>query len=278
MAPRDQPESSWDKNAHASWDAAAMAVHVAMVDRMDQGVGRVVAKLREMNKLNDTLIFVLSDNGASPEVMTEPGFDRPAETRNGFRIMYPQEKGLMPAGQESMWATIGPFWATVANTPLRYWKAEMYEGGICTPMVVHWPRGLETKAGAVTHEVGHAMDVMATCIELAGATYPRAFAGNSITPVEGRSLVPVFSGGEMGAARTLAWEHINARAIRQGDWKLVARRQGPWALYDLSKDRAEVKDLAASEPQRVVTMERAWNEWAARVKVVPKPAPPGAKK
>jgi arylsulfatase len=267
---RDNPELKWEDNPTRDFDARAMAVHAAMIDRMDQGIGRIINKLREMKQLDNTLLLFLSDNGASPEVPTEPGFDRPSQTRDGRAIQYTNDKKVLPGPQETFGA-IGQTWATVANTPLRYWKAEMYEGGTCTPLVVHYPAGLKTKAGAVTNEVGHVMDVMATCLELAGATCPGEFDGRAITSMQGRSLVPVFRDEKPAKREMLAWEHIGTKAIRMGDWKLVARRNGPWSLYDLSVDRSEQKDVAGKDADRVREMEQCWQQWARETQVLPAP-------
>jgi arylsulfatase len=147
----------------------------------------------------------------------------------------------------------------------------MYEGGTCTPLVVHYPAGLKTKAGAVTNEVGHVMDVMATCLELAGATCPEEFDGRAITSMQGRSLVPVFRDEKPAKREMLAWEHIGTKAIRMGDWKLVARRNGPWSLYDLSVDRSEQKDVAGKHADRVRQMEQCWQQWARETQVLPAP-------
>jgi arylsulfatase len=174
-------------------------------------------------------------------------------------------------GSDNTCFGIGPQWANVSNTPLRLWKAEMYEGGIATPMIAHWPAGMKTKAGGVTHGVGHVMDIMATCLDVAGATYPSQFEGRTITPMEGQSFAPLLRGDAWEEHKWIAWEHIGARAIRKGDWKLVSHRKGDWALYDLSKDRAEAHDLTAAEPDRVRTMTELWEQWAKWVNVYPAP-------
>jgi arylsulfatase A-like enzyme len=270
-APRNEPGLKWEDNPTREWDAWAMAVHAAMVDRMDQGIGRLVAKLRETKQLDNTLILFMSDNGASPEVTMEPGFDRPSQTRDGRDIVYPKDKQVMPGSQKTFGA-IGPYWASVANTPMRFWKAEMYEGGICTPMIAHWPAGITAKGGSVTNEMGHVMDVMATCVDIAGANYPGQFHGNEITPLEGKSLLPTFRGEKREGHAMLAWEHIGTRAIREEGWKLVSRRTGSWALYDVSKDRGELNDLSDREPERVREMEAKWQHWAAAKNVLPAPA------
>jgi arylsulfatase len=244
-----------------------------MIDRMDQAIARMVAKLEQMKLLDNTLILFLSDNGASSEIYPNPGFDRPSETRDGRKIAYPPDKNVMP-GTDDTFFYIGPAWANVANTPLRYWKAEMHEGGICTPLIAHWPAGLKAPAGSVTHQPGHVIDVMATCVELAGVPYPKEFGGRLLTPPQGKSLVPMIRGEQPRSHEVLAWEHFGAKAIREGDWKLVARKSGPWELYDVARDRAEANDLAARHPQKVRDMEAKWERWAKRTNVYPTPDQP----
>jgi arylsulfatase A-like enzyme len=270
LPPRHNAGRTWEENPTKAWDARAMAVHAAMVDRMDQGIGKILAKLDERKLLDDTLILFLSDNGASPEAYPNPGFDRPSQTRDGRKIAYPPSKDVLPGGEETFFY-FGPAWANVANTPLRMWKAEMYEGGICTPLIAHWPATV--KAG-VTAQAGHVIDVMATCVELAGTAYPKEYQGRPITPLEGKSLLPVLRGEQRKGHDAICWEHFGARAIREGDWKLVARKGAKWELYDLSKDRTELDDRTAEMPERVKAMEAKWNEWAKRSMVYPTPEQP----
>lgn len=271
LPPPQGRQTGWEENPRREWDARAMATHAAMITRMDEGVGRIVRKLEETNQLDNTLILFLSDNGASPEAYPNPGFDRPAQTRDGRRITYPPDK-TVPPGREDTFFGMGPAWANVANTPFRWWKAELYEGGICTPLVAHWPRGMgEVKPGAITPQVGHVMDLMPTCLELAGAGGAKEFGGRPVQAMEGKSLLPVLRGAEREGHQIIGWEHFNARALRRGDWKLVARPGKPWELYDLSKDRTELHDLAAAEPQRVKAMAAEWERWAQRTNVYPAP-------
>lgn len=274
LPPRHNAAEQWKDNPTKAWDARAMAVHAAMIDDMDQGIGRMVAKLRDKRLLDNTVILFLSDNGASPEAYANPGFDRPAETRDGRKISYPPAKDVMPGSDDTFFG-IGPYWASVSNTPLRSWKAEMYEGGICTPLIMHWPGGLKTDPGSVTHRQGHVVDIMDTCRELAGATYPKHFAGRSITPQEGQSLLPAILGGDVPRAGVLAWEHLGAKAIRQADWKLVARKGGSWELYDAAHDRAEMHNVAADQVERVRDLSAKWEQWARRTNVYPSPDQPG---
>jgi arylsulfatase len=243
-------------------EAALMAAHAAMVDRVDQGVGEVVRALKETGRYENTVIFVLSDNGASPERYTTPGFDRPSQTRDGRAIRY---TGTFEPGPETTWGYIGPGWASASNTPYRYWKAESFEGGCHTPLVAHWPAGLKAAPGSTTAAVGHVIDLTPTCLELAGAAYPERFAGHALKPLEGRSLVPALRGLPSPGRRTLYFEHEGGRAALDGDRKLVARAGGPWELYDLAHDATETRDLAAREPERVEELARLWEAWAARV-------------
>jgi arylsulfatase A-like enzyme len=270
LSPPISRKTTWADNPDKEWDARAMAVHAAMVDRLDQGVGRVVAELDRLKLLDDTVILFLSDNGASPEAYPNAGFDRPAQTRDGRKVTYPPNKTVMP-GTEDTFFGMGPAWANVASTPLRGWKADTHEGGICTPLIVHWPAGLKVSAGTVTKQTGHVMDVMATCLDLAGVAYPRTFGGHEISPLQGKSLLPALRGERAEGHEVIGWEHFGARAIRQGDWKLVGKRDAPWELYDLSADRCELNNLADGQPGRVKELGLKWEKWAEATDVLPTP-------
>lgn len=266
------PEESWEKNPDKDWDAHAMAVHAAMVDRMDQGIGRVIQALKESGALDNTLILFLSDNGASPENCAAygPGFDRPSETRGGVKISYPVDKEVM-AGPQTSYASIGAKWANVANTPYREAKAQSFEGGVRTPLLAFWPKGLKAKKGSISSQLGHVMDFMSTFTELAGSSYPETFHGNRILPLQGLSLVPAIQGNAIEGHQSLFNEHYNAKYVRDGDWKLVAKPNGKWHLYDLAKDASENVDLAAKHPQKVQELKNKWNDWAKAHHVYPKP-------
>ena len=274
LSGRWQDSLNWDRNPDTAWDAMAMAVHAAMIDRMDQGIGRIIGALRQIGQLDNTLIVFLSDNGASAEDAANfgPGFDRPAETRDGRKIVYPVHKDVMP-GPETTYSSIGPRWANVCNTPYRYWKAESYEGGIHTPMIAFWPSGITAKRGSFSSHVGHVMDFMNTFIELAGATYPANFKGRAIIPTTGISLVSTFRGEATTGHERLFNEHYGARYAREKDWKLVAlsRDTSHWQLYDLATDRSETKDVAAEHPDEVKRLDSLWWGWARSHQVYPKP-------
>lgn len=245
-----------------AFEAAKMAVHAAMVDRIDQGIGKIVEILKRTGQFDNTVIFFLSDNGASPEVMQGPGYDRSSQTRDSRIIRY---KGILDPGPQTTYTCIGPAWASASNTPFRYWKKESFEGGCHTPLIVHWPKGLGIRAGSVTEQVGHVIDILPTCLELAGVRYPRQYQGHDLTPLDGKSLAPVLSGKRRKGHDRLFFEHMGGRAVRMGDWKLVALKDEPWTLYHLPEDRTETNDLAAKQPDRVRAMSQEWNRWARRV-------------
>ena len=274
LSPR-QFNDRWDENPDAEWDARAMAVHAAMVDRMDQGIGSLIDALEETGQLDNTLILFLSDNGCSSEICQNfiPGAnDRPDMTRDGRPVVYPKDKEVLP-GPETTYASLGPKWANVTNTPFRFWKAKAYEGGICTPMIAHWPDGIRRNIGGITEEYGHVMDIMATCVELAGAEYPETYKGNEIIPMEGISLVPIFTRGHREGHEYLGFEHFHERAFISADgWKIVRpKHKGKWELYDLNKDRSEQHDIADLHPEKVAEMVAAYEEWARRCMVEPSP-------
>jgi len=254
----------WDQlsQEEKAFESAKMAVHAAMVHRVDWSVGRVVEALKSAGQLDNTVIFFLSDNGASPEVPTQPGYDRSSQTRDGRTIRY---KGFSTPGTETTYTGIGPAWASASNTPFRYWKKESYEGGCHAPLIVHWPAGLKGEPGSITQEVGHVMDIMPTCLELAGARYPAQYEGHVLTPLDGRSLAALLAGGNRRGHDHLFFEHEGGRAVRIGDWKLVALPNEPWRLYNLADDRTETNDLAASFPERVESVSRHWEQWAKDV-------------
>lgn len=267
----------WEDNPDKEWDAAAMAVHAAMIDNMDQGIGRIIQALKQNNQLDNTLILFLSDNGASPEICANygPGFDRPNQTRDGREIVYATRKQVMP-GPQTSYASIGPRWAGVANTPYRYWKAESYEGGVNSPLIAFWPKGIRAKKGSFSDHAGHVMDFLQTFCELAGVKYPATFNGNPVKPTEGLSLLPSFEGKKTIVQRTLFNEHFGARYVRKDNWKLVSlASDSTWKLYDLAKDKTETVDLAAKSPEKVKQMRDLWTNWAATHQVFPKPGPFG---
>lgn len=271
-----QSNKDWETNPTRDWDAMAMAVHAAMIDRVDQGVGQLIANLKKNGQYENTLILFMSDNGASNERCENysPGDnDRPDMTRDGREIIYPKNKQVLP-GPETTFAAIGSEWANVANTPFRFWKARMYEGGICTPMIANWPKGIKKNKSGITPEMGHVMDIMATCVDLAKAQYPKKYHGNNIIPMEGKSLVPVFKNGTRDGHDYLGFEHFGEKAFRSNDgWKIVkpGGKNTVWQLYNLRKDRTELNDLSSQYPGKLKELEQLYNEWAKRCMVEPAP-------
>ena len=162
-------------------------------------------------------------------------------------------------------------WANTSNTPFRYWKKEQYEGGIATPLIVHWPEGITIQDGTIVAHPGHVIDIFPTALELAMAKHPTTYNGMITVPLEGRSLVPLFEGKKLNDEPIIYWEHYGSRAVRRGDWKLVALQNGPWELYNLAQDRTETKNLAAEHTQTLLSLRQLWLSWASRTQVLPTP-------
>jgi len=258
-----------------AYQAAKMEAHAAMIDRVDQGVGQILQTLEATKTLENTLIIFLADNGASPEIPTVPGYDRSSATRDGREILY--DAALKPelVGQETSYTGIGQNWANAANTPYRYWKIESFGGGIRTPMIVHWPQGLKAKKGSTNDNLAHAFDILPTILDVTGISYPQSYKGNALTPMDGLSLLPILNGQKSNGRQSLFFEHANGRAYQQGQWKLIMPSGGNrvWELYDLSKDRGEIQNLAQANPAKVAEMQAAWEKWYAEMKPFIKPRP-----
>ena len=255
LAPRAEEVQAWDSLTPAAQDRfdQIMAVYAACVDHMDQAVGRVVAALRQRGALDNTLILFLSDNGGNAETGPNGVLEGPGAPGSATSKVY-----------------CGQSWATLQNTPFRRYKHFAHEGGIATPLIAHWPAGITAK-GELRGQVGHIVDLMATCVAVAGANYPAEFKGQPILPMEGTSLLPAFAHQPL-KRDALCWEHEGNAAVRLDDWKLVRyQRGGAWELYDLKKDRTELHDLAKQEPARAAELAAAWQAWAKRTQVVPYP-------
>jgi arylsulfatase len=246
--------------------ARRMAVYAAMVECMDRAIGRVVADLKANGQLDDTLILFLSDNGACAE--WDPfGFDESSGPKN---VLHTGEK-LAEMGGPKTYHSYGSGWANAGSTPFRLYKHYCHEGGIRTPLVAHWPNGIAVK-GEFRDQVGHLIDVMATCVDVCGAKYPAKNGETAVTPMAGVSLKPAFANKPLDR-EFLAWEHERNRALREGKWKLVAKAGGAWELYDLAADPVELTDLAAKDTDRVKAMAAKWDAWAKRCNVLPYPTP-----
>ncbi len=229
------------------FQATKMAIHAAMVDRMDQEIGRIIAQLKAMQVFHNTIIFFASDNGASAEIMVRNGGHDPAAS----------------PGSAKSYLCLGPGFSSACNTPFRRHKTWVHEGGISTPLIVHWPAGISAR-GELRHTPGHFIDIVPTVLELAGVRKPAEWKGEPIPEAPGRSLAPAFAGDVSVPHESLWWLHEGNRAVRVGDWKLVAAKGDPWELYDLRTDRAEQVNLAAKMPEKVKELERAWQDQTDR--------------
>ncbi len=270
------------------WDQRNMEVFAAMVDRMDQGLGRLVESLKSTGQLDNTLFFYLQDNGGCAEGMGrgkkgEPRAEQPSlpamraeelqtalipkQTRDGFPMR--QGKGVLAGGADT-YIGYGEAWAAVSNTPFREYKHWVHEGGISTPLIVHWPAGMAPdQRGGLRHQPGHLVDLMATCVDVAGAKYPQEVAGQAIKPLRGVSLRPALAAQPLDRKEPLFWEHEGNRAVRDGRWKLVAKGNQPWELYDIDADRSEQRNLAADQPEKVRELAAKWDAYAAVSDVLP---------
>lgn len=262
LSARDTHVPAWEslsQEEQKEWDLY-MAVYAGMIDRLDHNIGLLLAKLRDLKQEENTLIFFLSDNGAC------------AEDDRAFQATAPK---VLP-GPVASYRTQRVSWANASNTPFRKYKWWVHEGGTASPLIVTWPKAI--KEGTLTHQVAHIMDLMPTCLEVAGAKDT-----TTAKSLDGKSLLPILHGKQREGHGALFWQFSQCKAVRQGDWKLVAShtnlrfgidffRMGsanerlPWELYNLSNDRTEQKDLASQHPDRVKAMAKRYAEWFARVR------------
>lgn len=265
LPPRDPESKPWTEVTHPEWQAQRMAVYAAQIERMDRGIGAMLEALRESGALENTLVMFLSDNGGCAENLgpNMKALHVPKAAPDGGPMRLGNSPEIMPGGPDT-YASYGLPWAHLSNTPFRTYKHWVHEGGIATPLVVHWPARIR-KTGLRT-EPGHLIDLMATCVDVAGAKYPKEVAGERIQPLEGKSLEPVFRGRSL-RERPLFFEHEGNRAVRLGDWKLVSRHPGGWELYNVARDREEQNDLIAKEPKRAARLTALYEEWARRADV-----------
>jgi len=269
LSDRDPSQLPWDEVEEKAWQQRRMEVYAAQIDRMDQGIGRILEALEETGQLENTLIMFLADNGGCAEElgprMNNPDI-APPTTRDGRPVLRGNDPSVMP-GSEETYQSYGVPWANLSNTPFRLYKHWVHEGGISTPFIVHWPDKVTDK-GVLRHQPGQLMDVMATCLDVAGAEYPDAFNGHDILPLEGTSLTPIFDGEDNGKPY-LIWEHEGNGAIRKGKWKLVKRYPGGWELYDIEADRSELENLVNEQPDVVSELTALYDAWAERCFVEP---------
>lgn len=273
---------------HKEWEARCMEVYAAMVDNMDHNIGRIIVELKNQGVFENTLIMFLQDNGGCAEGMgrganvnekwvgaikdrkpmgpdeLQPNISPPMKTRDGRAVR--GGPSVMP-GPEDTYIAYGRNWANVSNTPFREYKHWVHEGGIATPLIVHWPARIRTY-GELRYQPGHLIDIMATFVDVAGTKYPNEYKGYKITPLEGKSLVPAFDNKPI-EREALYWEHEGNRAVRKGKWKLVSKYPGGWELYDIEADRTELNNLAEEHPEIVKELAGMYDVWAKRSLVVP---------
>jgi arylsulfatase len=258
LSPRTTGIPSWENAEDKDLWVRRMQVYAAMIDRMDQGIGRVVNTLEKLNKLDNTLILFLADNGGCAEMAGARNLGVPG----------------VPIGERGSYESYREPWANASNTPFRYYKNWLYEGGIRTPLVIYWPKVLKGK-GNITEQVGHLTDIMPTCIEASGSNYPEQFRRNNLKLLRGKSLLPVFKGGTVERKAPIFWEYAGGKAMRQGNWKMVKRNGGEWELYDLKADPTELNDQSVSQTDILKKMSMAYTDWENEVGVKPSKAKAG---
>ena len=247
-SPRPDHIPAWNRlsEKRRNWEGRRMAAYAALIDRVDQELGRLVANLRRSGELENTFILFLSDNGACPYDRRHRGMDRE------------------PYLPDTSWSD-STGWAWARNAPFRFYKQNQYEGGIATPGIIHWPAGLNTQPGAICHEPAHLIDVLPTLADLAGTILPAEWPGRELTPVSGISLAPLLAGKTLEERPPIHLLFSTDRGLRDGDWKLVSFRSHPWELYNLAKDRTETRDVAADNPEIRDRLVRMWHDMAENV-------------
>jgi arylsulfatase len=285
---------NWENVQHREWELRCMEVYAAMVDRMDQGVGKIVNNLKRHDIFDNTIVMYMQDNGGCAETLgrrprgqfkerpdkapfepmkaTDLQLDMiPKKTRDGFPLV--MGPGIMP-GPADTYIAYGLAWANVSNTPFREYKHWVHEGGVATPLVVSYPDGIKKK-GSITATPSHLIDLMSTFVDYGGAKYPKKVGEHAITPMQGISLRPEFEGKTAERGKPIFFAHEGNSGIRDGKWKLVAKKQAvlqdKWELYDISVDRSETKNLAATHPERAAAMKKQWYAWAKEALVTPSP-------
>lgn len=269
-SPRNRQVRPWDEVEDQEWEAMRMAVYAAQLDRMDQGLGRVVGKLKELKILENTLVLFLSDNGGCAEQLRRGGWVEgmaPPRTRMGEPIKPGNDPRRMPGGEDTF-MSYGLPWANVSNTPFRLFKHWVHEGGIATPLIVHWPAVVQKGGRVVDGPPLHVIDVMPTLLDIAGVPYPDHRSGVRTTPLAGESFLPLLEGGRFERRRPIFWEHEGNCAVRRGEWKLVSQYPSKWELYNMSDDRTELRDVADSNRTIVRELEEEYREWACRCGVL----------
>ena len=261
ISPRDEAAPAWSEAPHQDWEASRMAVYAAMVDRMDQSIGRVVQKLKDLGQFDNTVIMFLSDNGGCAEFMAEDGWAKfmPDVHNDGRKIEMGNRPSLRPGGPLTYMSYDLP-WANVSNAPFRLFKHWVHEGGISTPLVVQWPGKIPR--GTVSHEPCHVSDILPTIMEITGTAMAQEINERKVQTPDGESFASLLKGRAWTRDQPIGWEHEGNCAIRQGNLKLVKKFEQPWELYDMEKDRTELHDLAPRHPELQKKMALRYEGWA----------------
>lgn len=266
ISPRDPLAPDWSSVADRDWEDRRMAVYAAMVDRMDQGVGRVCQTLERLGIAEDTLIFFLSDNGGCAELLAEDGWSRryPDRLPNGETMLAGNRPSLRPGGPTTFMSYDLP-WANVSNAPFRLYKHWVHEGGISTPLLVHWPNGIAARG--FVHAPHHVIDIMPTILEVTGAPYPEDLGGHAVQPLDGESMASLFGDPDATREQPIFWEHEGNAALRLGEWKLVREFGQDWELYNMIEDRTELDDLSSKNAELRARLVGDYERWAQSIGV-----------
>ncbi len=276
LTDRDPTQPEWEDAEDKAWQLRRMEVYAAQIDRMDQGIGRIVQSLKETGQLDNTLIIFLSDNGACaegipPEVTEEELVNNlqlaRSHTRAGAKVRFGNRPDIMP-GAEDTYQSYETAWANLSNTPFRLYKHWVHEGGISTPLIMHWPQGIQD-GGTLRQTPSQLPDIMATILDITDAPYPQAYDGHDVLPLEGESLLPVID-GDRSSHGPLYWEHEGNAAVRKGKWKLVRDYPDSWELYDMEQDRTELNNVVNKFPNKAEEMIEDYKLWAERCGVIPR--------
>ncbi len=266
LSPRHKEVPAWEDEPHQAWQQRRMEVYAAQIDQMDVGIGRVLDALETARRMENALVMLTIDNGGCH---VEYGTERTGdflnqETRDGRSMVVGNRPDVMP-GPEETWQSYGYGWANASNTPFRLFKQFNHQGGIRVPLIAHWPKVI-LEGGELTDQTAHVIDLLPTALDAAGVAYPKEYGNREVAPADGKSLMPVFRGQQRSPHETLYWKFAHGRAVRQGQWKLVATDRNPWELYDIEADPIEIHDLAEKMPAKAAELAKLWDSWNGMAK------------
>ena len=264
LSPRHPDVPAWEDAKSKAWQQRRMEVYAAQVTAMDRGIGDIVTALKQAKRLENTLFFFTVDNGGCHVEYTpqRKGSYLPDKTRDG-RAMRPGNLPDIMPGPEDTYQSYGYGWANASNTPYRLFKQFDHEGGIRTPMIAHWPAGIK-KPGRLVPAVAHLVDILPSVLEVADLDMPKQIEDKPQVQLDGQSFAPAFDGNDIAGRETLFFHHARGKALRKGDWKIVAREKGDWELYNLREDPLELNDLAQRWPDKLAELTKLWNAESKR--------------